>query len=64
MRVWNLLMMGGGPSRNHFENDETSSDTNKELKWEQERHTMKAQAETFICRMHLVQGKKKLFHFR
>jgi len=58
MRVWNLLMMGGGPSRNHFENDETSSDTIKELKWEQERHTMKAQAETFICRMHLVQGKK------
>ncbi|CAM6078685.1 unnamed protein product [Sphagnum tenellum] len=64
MRVWNLLMMGGGPSRNHFENDETSSDTIKELKWEQERHTMKAQAETFICRMHLVQGDRSFSQWK
>ncbi len=52
VRVWKLLMGRGG-------NPEADSDADKELKWEQERRAMKAQAETFISRMHLVQGKRQ-----
>jgi hypothetical protein len=52
VRVWKLLMGRGG-------NPEADSDADKELKWEQERCAMKSQAETFISRMHLVQGKRQ-----
>lgn len=49
VRVWKLLMGRTGPM-------EEETDSNKEIKWEEERRIMKAQAETFISRMHLVQG--------
>jgi hypothetical protein len=57
MRVWKLLMGRGG-------NQESEMDADKELKWEQERRAMKAQAETFISRMHLVQGDRSFSRWK
>ncbi|CAK9238588.1 unnamed protein product [Sphagnum troendelagicum] len=57
VRVWKLLMGRGG-------NPEADSDADKELKWEQERRAMKAQAETFISRMHLVQGDRSFSRWK
>ncbi|CAK9237622.1 unnamed protein product [Sphagnum troendelagicum] len=57
VRVWKLLMGRGG-------NPEADSDADKELKWEQERCAMKAQAETFISRMHLVQGDRSFSRWK
>jgi hypothetical protein len=57
VRVWKLLMGRGG-------NQESEMDADKELKWEQERRAMKAQAETFISRMHLVQGDRSFSRWK
>jgi hypothetical protein len=50
IRVWKLLMGKTEPTEN-------DSDIDNELKWKQERLLMQEQAEGFIRRMHLIQGK-------
>lgn len=47
-RIWKLLMGKEGPSE--------GTDADKEKWWEQERYTFNLRADSFISRMHLVQG--------
>lgn len=49
-RLWNLLMGKGGTE------DNEDVDKNKESWWEEERRVFCGRADSFIARMHLVQG--------
>lgn len=51
VREWKLLM--GKPNGTA---ESVDKDSEKDLKWEEERRKMKAQAQVFIERMHVVQG--------
>lgn len=54
-RIWNLLM-GKGDEK---EGDE-EKDKKKEKWWEEERRVFRGRADSFIARMHLVQGEDPL----
>lgn len=49
-RVWNLLMGKEGSE------DVEGTDKEKEKKWEEERKVFHGRVDSFIARMHLVQG--------
>lgn len=55
LRVWNMLMGKQGRDNTHI------ADTEKEEHWREERRVFKERVDSFIARMHLVQGilKKK-----
>jgi hypothetical protein len=53
-RIWNLLM-GKGDEK---EGDE-EKDKKKEKWWEEERRVFRGRADSFIARMHLVQGDRR-----
>ncbi|KAL1201445.1 Transcriptional activator DEMETER [Cardamine amara subsp. amara] len=52
-RIWNLLM-GKGANEGDAEMDKT-----KEKWWEEERRVFRGRADSFIARMHLVQGDRR-----
>lgn len=52
-RLWRLLMGKEGSEANE------TLDKDKEKWWENERRVFRGRADSFIARMHLVQGKKK-----
>lgn len=50
-RIWNLLM--GKEANKDFE----GTDTEKEKWWEEERKVFRGRTDSFIARMHLIQGR-------
>lgn len=50
-RIWNLLM--GKEGNKDFE----GTDTEKEKWWEEERKVFRGRTDSFIARMHLIQGR-------
>lgn len=51
MRVWNLLMVKDG-----MEGVDNIEDEDKKKWWEDERNVFRGRVDSFIARMHLIQG--------
>ncbi|GAB2290946.1 hypothetical protein Dimus_025204 [Dionaea muscipula] len=57
-RIWKLLM------GKEASNDEPETDANKAKWWEEERKVFRGRADSFIARMHLVQGDRRFSRWK